>query len=74
MIDIDAVRRRITPPIPTRTLIPKGNALFVPEPRWIREVEVQNRWLDEWEQDRKDLHAALEELEEMRRAHPSPYR
>jgi len=74
MIDIDIIRKRIAPPVPTRTPIPKGNAFFVPEPRWIREVEAHNRWLDEWEQDRKDLHVALKELEELRQAHPSPYR
>ncbi len=74
MIDIDAVRKRISQPVPTKSPTPKGDLFWAPTPEWLKHVETDNRWLDEWRQDRTDLRVALDELEELRQAHPGPYR
>jgi hypothetical protein len=60
MIDIAAIRARTRRPIP------------IPIPAAIAQGE--EGWLREWKQDREDLRAALDELEQWRARYPGPYR
>jgi hypothetical protein len=63
MIDIEAVRKRSRQPTPP--LMPPGEGETAAQGR---DRDITNRWMREWHRDRQDLHAALDEIEILRKS------
>lgn len=61
MLDIDAILERTKRPVPTRSLPCPDET-----EDQARSRAVWNMWIKEWEEDRRDLRAALAELKRLR--------
>lgn len=63
MIDIEAVRKRTRQPTPPM-MSPHEDETAAQA----RDRDITNKWMHEWHQDRRDLRAALDEIEILRKS------